>query len=372
MNCEQLPMEREDFMSINNNRVKLLFIMILTITFVYFGFQYVLPLFIPFVLAYCIASGLLPLVHFLHRKFKLPKLFGGILTLGIVGTGIGWALFYLLDVLLKQVVVLLKNMPIYLSILSNYLDKFCEGCDKFLGIKLGTMQSFIYSNFDGVLVIVKNKIMPVITTRSINLLIGIVGFAGILLIVLVSILLLIKDDEQYKLSFRQSIFYSEIHIVTSKLSQMGVAYLRTQGIMLLLISGLCTAGLLIIGNKYALLIGIAIGIFDAFPILGSGLILIPWGIIALFSKDIFTAAIVLTVYLGCQVTRQFLEPRLLGNRIGIKPIFTLMSMYAGIHMFGIPGVILGPIGLVIINTVLKECKFRLNLCHNEKNDSFES
>lgn len=359
-------------MSITDNRVKLLFIMILTITFVYFGFQYVLPLFIPFVLAYCIAAGLLPLVGFLHRKFRVPKLFGGILTLGIVGTGIGWALFYLLDVLLKQVIVLLKNMPIYLSILSNYLDKFCEGCDKFLGIKLGTMQSFIYSNFDGVLVIVKDKIMPVITTRSINLLIGLVGFAGILLIILVSILLLIKDDEQYKLGFKQSIFYSEIHIVTSKLSQMGVAYLRTQGIMLLLISGFCTAGLLLIGNKYALLIGIAIGIFDAFPILGSGLILVPWGIIALFNKDIFTAAIVLTVYLGCQITRQFLEPRLLGNRIGIKPVFTLMSMYAGIHLFGIPGVILGPIGLVILNTVLKECKLRLNLCHVEENDSFES
>lgn len=359
-------------MSINNSKVKLLFIMMLTIIFVYFGFQYVLPLFIPFVLAYCISAGLLPLVYFLNRKFRVPKLFGGVLTLGIVGTGIGWALFYILDILLKQVVILLKNMPIYLSILSNYLDKLCEGFDKFLGIKLGTMQSFIYSNFDGVLVVIKDKIMPVITTRSINLLIGIVGFVGILLITLVSILLLLKDDEQYKLSFKQSIFYSEIHIVTSKLSQMGLAYLRTQGIMFLLISVVCTAGMLIIGNKYALLIGIAIGIFDAFPILGSGLILIPWGIIALFSKDIFTAAIVFTVYLICQISRQFLEPRLLGNRIGIKPVFTLMSMYAGIRLFGIVGVLLGPISLVILHTVFKECKKRLNLSRTEENDSFES
>ncbi|MFV0341776.1 MAG: AI-2E family transporter [Anaerocolumna sp.] len=355
-------------MSINNNRVKLLVIMMISVTFVYFGIQYILPLFLPFAFAYCIASGLLPLVHFLHKKFKMPKLCGGILTLGVVGTGIGWAVFYLLDALLKQLVILLKNMPIYLSILSNYLDRFCEGCDKILGVKLGSMQSFIYSNFDGVLVIVKDKIMPVITTRSINILIGIVGFAGVLLITLVSILLLIKDDEQYKLCFRKSLFYSEIHIVTSKLSQMGVAYLRTQGIMLLLISGLCTAGLLLIGNKYALLIGIAIGIFDAFPILGSGLILVPWGIIELFNKDIFTAAIILTVYLGCQVIRQFLEPKLLGNRIGIKPIFTLMSMYAGIHMFGIAGVILGPVGIVILNTILKECKFRLNLNPIEEED----
>lgn len=359
-------------MIINNNRIKLLFIMILTITFVYFGFLYVLPLFIPFVIAYFIASGLLPLVGFLHNKLKVPKLFGGIITLGVVGTGIGWTLFFILDVLLKQVVILLKNMPIYLSVLSNYMDKFCEGCDKLLGIKLGSMQSFIYSNFDGVLVIVKNKIMPVITTRSINILIGIVGFAGIILIIIVSVLLLIKDNEQYKNEFKRSIFYTEIHLVTSKLSNMGMAYLRTQGIMLLLISGLNTVGLLLIGNKYALLIGIAIGFFDAFPILGSGFILVPWAIISLINKEVFTAAILISIYLGCQITRQLLEPRLLGNRIGIKPIFTLMSMYAGIHIFGIGGVILGPIGLVIVNTVLKESKIRLNLCQLEENDSFES
>lgn len=356
-------------MSIKDNRIKLLIIMLLTITFVYFGFQYVLPLFIPFIFAYIIARGLVPIVKFLNKKFHIPKIIASIITLFVVGTAIGWGLIFVFDILIKQVIVLLKNMPIYLSILSGYIDRLCQGCDKFLGIKLGTIQSYIYSNFDGVLVVIKNKIMPVITTRSLSILIGFVGTLGILLIIFVSIILFIKDDEEYKKTFRESIFYDEIHIVTSKLSQIGIAYLRTQGIMLVLIASICTGGMVLTKNKYALLIGMAIGIFDAFPVLGSGLILIPWGVIEILNKDLYTAAILFTMYLGCQIARQLIEPKLLGNRIGIKPVFTLMAMYAGIHIFGLAGVILGPIGLVMINTVFDECKKRLNLCPTSEGDN---
>ncbi|BCJ96844.1 hypothetical protein acsn021_44130 [Anaerocolumna cellulosilytica] len=346
-------------MVINNKKIKLLLILILSIVGVYIGFEYILPLFIPFILAYLIAAAILPVVRFLYRRIRMPKIFGGIISLGILGTGFGWILCYLVDLLLKQLTVLLRNLPIYLSVLGSFMDRFSEGCDKFFGIQLGTVQSFIYSNFDGLLVIVKNKIIPVITTRSINLLIGIVGFAGIILIVLVSVLLLVKDEDQYSESFKNSFFYQEIHIVTGKLSEMGIAYLKTQAIMLGLIGAVCTVGLLLIHNKYALLIGIAIGIFDAFPILGSGLILVPWGIIEIINKDLYSGAILLTVYLCCQLIRQFLEPKLLGSRIGIKPVYTLMSMYAGVNLFGFAGFILGPIGLVIVTTIVKECKERL-------------
>jgi predicted PurR-regulated permease PerM len=148
---------------------------------------------------------------------------------------------------------------------------------------------------------------------------------------------------------------------------MGIAYLRTQAIMMTFIAVLCCVGLLLIGNKYALIIGIGIGIFDAFPILGSGLILVPWGIAELFNRNLYSAAVLLTLYLGCQLTRQFLEPRLLGNRIGIKPVYTLMAMYIGVKVFGFPGFLLGPLGLVIITTIVKEYKQRLNLSGKDGN-----
>jgi predicted PurR-regulated permease PerM len=243
--------------------------------------------------------------------------------------------------------------------IAGHVDNLCAGCDKFLGIQLGTMQRFIYSYMDSFLNTIKTKIMPAITSESITIMIGVAGVVGITLIILVSILLLIKDDEKYENGFRNSLYYPDIHLVTCKLSDMGIAYLRTQAITMALIGAICTVGLLLIKNKYALLIGIGIGIFDAFPILGSGLILVPWGIIAIFNQDIFSAAVLFTLYLICQLTRQFLEPKLLGNRIGIKPIYTLMAMYVGLQLFGIAGFILGPIGLIIIITIVNESKERL-------------
>lgn len=350
-----------------NNKTKLLYVIAAAIIGVYIGFEYILPLFIPFVLAYFIAWILLPAVRFLQRKIHMPKLFGGVITLGLLGSAVIWGLYHLCGIFLQQLTVLLRNMPIYLSILGAHVDRFCDGCDAFFGIQLGTMRGYFYSSMDGLLSVVKTKIMPVITSQSLNIMIGLVGIIGIILIILVSILLLIKDDEQYSNSFKNSVFYPDIHLVTSKLSQMGIAYLRTQAIMMTFIAVLCSAGLLLIGNKYALIIGIGIGIFDAFPILGSGLILVPWAIVELFNRNLYSAAVLLTLYLGCQLIRQFLEPRLLGNRIGIKPVYTLMAMYIGVKVFGIPGFLLGPLGLVIITTIVKEYKQRLNLNSSDSN-----
>jgi len=210
-------------------------------------------------------------------------------------------------------------------------------------------------HFESMIVIVRNDIIPSITSRSINIAISLIGMIGIILITLVSALLLMKDEASYKKSFKSSVLYQDIHLITSKLSETGIAYLRTQVILMAIISVICTAGLLIVKNKYAMLIGLGIGLLDAFPMLGSGIILIPWSIISLLNQNIL-----MTIYFICMFVRQFVEPKLLGNRIGIKPVFTLMAMYVGFKLFGILGFILGPLGLVIIVTIVKEIEIRLS------------
>ncbi|WP_313130149.1 sporulation integral membrane protein YtvI [Anaerocolumna sp.] len=341
------------------NKTKLIVAMVLTIIGVYFGFQYILPLFAPFVIAYFIAWILMPSVNFLNKKLKFPRVISAILSLGVLGSLVIWIFCYLGNIFIKQLMILLQNMPIYLSILSGKIDSLCNSCDNFFGTKLGTIRGMFDDHFETMIIIVRNDIMPSITTKSLNIVIGMIGMIGIILITLVSSLLLIKDDAAYKKSFRSSVLYQDIHLITGKLSETGVAYLRTQVILMAIVSVICTVGLLIIKNKYAMIIGLGIGLFDAFPMLGSGAILIPWSIISLFNQDVFSAAILMTIYFIIMFIRQFLEPKLLGNRIGIKPVFTLMSMYVGFKLFGLFGFILGPLGLVIIITIVKETEIRL-------------
>ena len=73
----------------------------------------------------------------------------------------------------------------------------------------------------------------------------------------------------------------------------------------------------------------------------------------LMNGNIYAAAILITIFLVCQILREVLEPKLIGNRIGVKPLYTLISIYIGVKLFSIIGFILGPIGLVIIITVYK-------------------
>jgi len=117
---------------------------------------------------------------------------------------------------------------------------------------------------------------------------------------------------------------------------------------------LCTLGLVLIKNPYALLLGLAIALLDALPVLGSGMILLPWSIVLFFQKNYIPGAILLTVFVLCVILREFLEPKLLGKGIGIRPLYTLISMYLGIRIFGVAGFILGPIGLVIIKSLYEQ------------------
>ena len=141
--------------------------------------------------------------------------------------------------------------------------------------------------------------------------------------------------------------------VKQELSGAGIAYVKTQAILILLVSTVCSLGLFLIRNPYALLFGVSIGIFDAFPVLGSGLILIPWAVISFIRGNAFAGAMLLTLFGICQFLREYLEPKLLGGKMGILPVQSLMAVYIGYELFGVLGLFLGPFGLVLIKSMWK-------------------
>jgi sporulation integral membrane protein YtvI len=190
-----------------------------------------------------------------------------------------------------------------------------------------------------------------LTQHTIQITVWFMGFLGILLIVLVAAVLIVKDQSELQDKLEQSRLYNEFHKITQKLSEVGMAYLRTQGIIMIIVAAVCIIGLSLLHNSYALLIGIGIAFMDALPVLGSFLVLVPWAVIALVSGNIYEAAVLVTLFLVCQLIREILEPKLIGNRIGIKPLFTLIAMYVGVKLFSVAGFILGPVGLIIIQTI---------------------
>ena len=317
---------------------------------VYLCFRYLLPVFLPFLIAWLLAVLLYRPAHWLQRKFRIPTTCSAIAGILLFLATLGIGGFFLLRTLLNQLIHLIRQFPAYQLILTERYQSFCTGCDRFLRLDGGSSRVFLDAQLSQLLNHIQNSVLPSLTEQTLRLALGTAEAFALLVIILVSAILLVKDLDWYRKHFLTSAIAPALLPITHRLRDSAVAYLRTQGIIMLITATLCTLGLVIIQNPYALLFGLAIAFLDALPILGSGMILLPWSIALFFRNDYLPGVILLVVFILCVILREFLEPKLLGKGIGIRPLYTLVAMYLGIRLFGVTGFILGPIGLVIIQS----------------------
>lgn len=122
-------------------------------------------------------------------------------------------------------------------------------------------------------------------------------------------------------------------------------YLKAELKLCSLTFGLLAVGLFFIRDFSftAIPIALAIAIVDALPVFGSGTVLIPWALVAFLQGSSAQALGLLLLYGLAAVGRALLEPRLLGKQMGLDPLVTLLCLYGGFKLFGIPGLILTPI-----------------------------
>ena len=108
------------------------------------------------------------------------------------------------------------------------------------------------------------------------------------------------------------------------------------------------AGLALLKINYALLLAAIISIIDILPILGTGTVLIPWAVSEIVMGNTAQGVSLAVLYLVITVVRNFAEPKIIGNQMGIKPLFTLLAMFIGIKLFGIAGIFILPITLIVV------------------------
>lgn len=125
-------------------------------------------------------------------------------------------------------------------------------------------------------------------------------------------------------------------------------WLRAQGILMAVTFLLLCCGFFLIQVELALLLAALIALLDALPAFGTGTVLLPWSIVELLTGNIRRAAALLILYAIIWLTRSFLEPKLIAGRAGLHPLATLLAMYLGFRLFGIPGMILSPLAAVML------------------------
>ena len=112
-------------------------------------------------------------------------------------------------------------------------------------------------------------------------------------------------------------------------------------------------GISILGVKHAVLIAAVIAVFDILPMLGTGGIIIPWGIISLVTGNVFVGIGLLVLYVVITVVRNIVEPKIVGGQLGLHPIVTLACMFTGLQLCGIIGLFGFPIMLSLLLSLNK-------------------
>lgn len=335
-------------------KYKKLLQLVIVVAVVYLGFRYLLPLFLPFLIAVVIARFLRRPVRFLWKRLRIrPAVSGAILILLFLFVS-GGGVTYLIKLLLSQFALLVENYESYQREWQGYFEGACAYCDGILHMEKGRTFSVLSDGLDGILVFFREELLSFVTKHSLQAAVSVTELVVNLIVIFVSTLLILSEwvkekKEEKKLGF----WTKEWQIVKGELSGAGSAYIKTQAILIFLVSITCSLGLLLLKNPYALLIGLLIGVFDAFPLLGSAMILVPWAVICFIRGKMFAGAVLLTLYGICQFFREYLEPKLLGGKMGISPIYSLMAVSIGYELFGIPGLFLGPFGLVLIRSLCK-------------------
>lgn len=131
-------------------------------------------------------------------------------------------------------------------------------------------------------------------------------------------------------------------------------FLRAYLLLMILTFVELLIGLTLLRVEYALLLSLFIAVVDILPVLGTGTVLIPWGVVALILGNVPQGIGILILYGIITVVRQSLEPHVVGQQIGLHPLVTLMCIFVGASLFGIVGLFGVPVAVTIFMQVRRE------------------
>lgn len=318
---------------------------------VYVLIKYMLPLVAPFAFAFIIACIIDKPVGFMYERFGLKRIIGATVMTVLLTAILGLVMFYGARTLLGQARQLAMKLPEYSSMAAKMAEDCCDIVDDGLNLDEGTSYRIVSGQIDNAKGIVNDKLIPAVMNGSWSFISSCAAFLTAFAFMIMAAVFISRDMPKIKVQCDNSIFGTELKFLGGRLKDILTTYVKTQLIIMTLTCIICSAGLYFMGNPYALLLGVLIGIIDALPVLGTGTVFIPWCIILFVMGKYSSAVAILVIYLVAYYTREFLEPKLMGAGFGASPVLMLVSLYAGLILFGISGVITGPVAVILIREI---------------------
>jgi len=331
--------------------IRVLVLMVASLVFLYLLFTVGAP----FLLALVAAIFLEPLTLLLMRKTGMNRLAAStasstlftIVLLGLLGL-IGMKLVSELRAFLDKLPGMLENANEYIRNLIGQAQSYSGNGATPLPEEL---ENWV-SNITAALGQLSTKLSGVLFSFAS----GIPDFFIFFIVFLVAVYLFAFSLPMMKASFL-SLFEEksklQVEEVLLSLRRSVFGFLRAQLLLSLITYVLSFAGLLIIGTGYPLAIALVIVVVDILPVLGVGSALVPWAVYQIATGDMYTGIGLILLFLVITIVRRIVEPKILGDAVGIGALSALISLYVGYELVGVIGVFLGPIVVIVFMAMRK-------------------
>ncbi len=316
----------------------------------------VLVFFMPFVVGWVISMIANPLVHFLDKKLKIARKHGSIMITVVVIAAIIGLGYLCVSRIVIEAVNLVENLPeIYAAAqeelsevgdnLQVFYDKLPRETQQNLADAVNSLSVYITD-------LIKRIGAPTFNAAG-NLVKNLPNALVAIIISILSSYFFTADREailQLVKTHMPQDAWKRVSGVWNDLKSVVGGYFKAQFKIMGIIYVVLVVGLLLMRVNYVLLVGLLIAFLDMLPFFGTGTVLFPWAVLKVLSGDYKMAVGLVVLYGVTQVVRQVVQPKIVGDTIGLNPLATLFFMYIGYKVSSVIGMIVAvPLGMILIN-----------------------
>jgi sporulation integral membrane protein YtvI len=321
----------------------------IAIGILYLATVFVMPYVLPFVLAALIAIVIDPVVNWVEKRIKSRGLAVLVVLCAVAGI-IGALLAIGISRLVTELFDLSRSLPEYykqgeqlVQDMTHVLSEFTAGLPTPVQSLMDTQMSRLYLAFEIALAALIDA------TR------GLPNFLAVTAVTVIASFFVSRDKRLLLDHLFQAIPALQGDKVTEARKQVlesMIGYLKAEAMLVTVTMVTVTVALLVMGAGYALVMGLITGLLDVLPVLGPGLVFIPWALISFITGDTTFGFMLLALYAVVSAVRQLFESKIVGEKIGLHPLATLFAMYLGLKVFGALGIVIGPMGAVVLRAAI--------------------
>lgn len=312
----------------------------------------------PFVTGFLIALITWPITRYLQRRFHINRRIISVVTLVLLIAMIAGIVFCVIFSLGKEALTFMSDMPAiyekFMSVVEKIPDMISNSSifPQSLQLNMNSMLTSVKSAAFSMVESIGSTGVSYAAGLAKNVTNFFIGFIVSILSAYFFVQYKEKMAHGYK-SFLPEELQSRLNSIGAQVKNAIGGYFVAQIKLMGIIFVILLVGLFISGNPYSLILAFLISLLDVIPFFGTGFVLMPWAIYDLIAGNYSLAILRVILYLCCLLGRQLLQPKIIGDSVGLDPFVTLVLIYIGFKVNGIIGFLVAMIAGILVRNFYK-------------------